>query len=485
LFDAGPVPPVTIFLVAISLPAIASATNGMNMEGYGPIALGMGGAGMAYDNGTAALMNNPATLSLMPGEKRLDLALGMLGPNVESSAGDASVDSDGDAYYMPAIGWAKHYGDWTVGMGMFAQGGMGTDFSGDSFMGNPAQAAISPALENRSELSVGRILFPVTFDAGNNWHFGGSIDFVWAGLDLKMAMSESQFVDMANPVSQQAGSASGSLVNSFGAMYEPFGGTGVSALDYAYFDYSNGSDYSGKARGAGLSGKLGFVYEAEGGFNIAASYHAKTKLNDLDTEEARMQMAVNIDTGVAGGGAPSGTYVDTVIPLTGSVSVKDFQWPAMLALGVSKQIGERWHVVADAKRIQWSDVMQDFTMLFSADTVASNGGFAGKEMTAVLFQNWEDQDVYALGAAYQVNTDLVLRFGTNLSESPIPSQYLNALFPATDGDHYTAGFGYAFSKADTVDYALSYAPETIVTSASGVTSRHSQLSWQLMFSRAW
>jgi len=124
-------------------------------------------------------------------------------------------------------------------------------------------------------------------------------------------------------------------------------------------------------------------------------------------------------------------------------------------------------------------------MLFSADTAASNGGFAGKEMTAVLFQNWEDQDVYALGAAYQVNTDLVLRFGTNLSESPIPSQYLNALFPATDGDHYTAGFGYAFSKADTVDYALSYAPETIVTSASGVTSRHSQLSWQLMFSRAW
>ena len=39
----------------------------MNMEGYGPIATGMGGASMAYDNGTAAVINNPATLGLMAG----------------------------------------------------------------------------------------------------------------------------------------------------------------------------------------------------------------------------------------------------------------------------------------------------------------------------------------------------------------------------------------------------------------------------------
>ena len=43
----------------------AHATNGMNMEGYGPIAAAMGGASMAYDNGTAAMMNNPATIGLM------------------------------------------------------------------------------------------------------------------------------------------------------------------------------------------------------------------------------------------------------------------------------------------------------------------------------------------------------------------------------------------------------------------------------------
>ena len=57
----------------------AHATNGMNIEGYGPISLGMGGAAYAYDVGTAAMMSNPATIGLSEGH-RFDLALGFLGP---------------------------------------------------------------------------------------------------------------------------------------------------------------------------------------------------------------------------------------------------------------------------------------------------------------------------------------------------------------------------------------------------------------------
>ena len=43
----------------------AYATNGMNLEGYGPIAHGMGGASFGYWNGTAAMMGNPATLPFL------------------------------------------------------------------------------------------------------------------------------------------------------------------------------------------------------------------------------------------------------------------------------------------------------------------------------------------------------------------------------------------------------------------------------------
>jgi len=56
----------TLLAAATALPL--AATNGMNMEGYGPIATAMGGASMAYDNGTAGLINNPATLGIHSSE---------------------------------------------------------------------------------------------------------------------------------------------------------------------------------------------------------------------------------------------------------------------------------------------------------------------------------------------------------------------------------------------------------------------------------
>ncbi len=76
---------LALVLVGLTTPALVWATNGMNMEGYGPIATGMGGASFAYDNGTAAVMNNPATLGLMGKGSRLDVALGFLGPDVTST----------------------------------------------------------------------------------------------------------------------------------------------------------------------------------------------------------------------------------------------------------------------------------------------------------------------------------------------------------------------------------------------------------------
>jgi len=45
--------------------SVAYATNGMLMEGYGPESTAMGGASMAFDNGAAAMVNNPAILFTM------------------------------------------------------------------------------------------------------------------------------------------------------------------------------------------------------------------------------------------------------------------------------------------------------------------------------------------------------------------------------------------------------------------------------------
>ncbi len=175
------------------------------------IATGMGGASMAYDNGTAAMMNNPATLGLMPEGNRLDVAIGFLGPHVKAkddATGESSTSS-GNAYYMPALGWVQKSGQMTYGLGLFSQGGMGSEYSADSFLAQKSGEKV------RTELGIGRVLVPFAYQVNKDLSIAATADFVWASLDLKMALSGAQFGDMVAGLggSQTYGTASGSMVN--------------------------------------------------------------------------------------------------------------------------------------------------------------------------------------------------------------------------------------------------------------------------------
>ena len=155
----------------------AWATNGMQMEGYGPAALGMGGAAAAYDNGTAAMMNNPATLQLAQPGTRADIALGVLGPNV-SSMGEKS---GGTSYIMPAFGWVRTNEQYSYGIGVFGQGGMGTEYGAN---GMNAAGTGQPV---RSELAVGRVIFPVAYKLNSQVNLGATLDYSWASLEIGRA----------------------------------------------------------------------------------------------------------------------------------------------------------------------------------------------------------------------------------------------------------------------------------------------------------
>jgi len=420
---------------AIVAPVTGFATNGMNLEGYGPIATGMGGASMAYDNGVAAVMNNPATLGLMEdGESRLDLALGNLGPDITSSSGPFSTDSGGDSYYMPAVGYAKRNGKLTYGVGMSAQGGMGTEYAAGSFLGG------TTGLEARSEVGVGRLVAPIVYNVDKNLTVGGSIDYVWASMDLKMAASMAQAMGMMQPGTTLALPGAG--------------------WDYAYFDFSNDSDFSGEAKGDGFAGKLGITYKVSNELTVGATYHTETSLGDLETSSTGATLSLlNAGTPIAA--------------LPGKIAVNDFQWPSTLAVGMSyKQ--DKWMIVADVKQINWSDVMSAFNMTYS-----NAGGVAIMAMP----QDWDDQTVIQIGGSYKVTAETTLRAGINSASNPIPDATVHPLFPATIESHYTLGVGYAVSKMSSIDFSLTIAPEVSVDGDSGVTTDHSQMNWQFMYSQ--
>jgi long-chain fatty acid transport protein len=212
----------TLAAAGLAVPSLAMATNGMIMEGYGPIAAGMGGASMAYDNGSAALANNPATLGLMAEGSRVDVMLGFVGPDVTTPMGTSKAD----AFYMPAIGYVIKQGKLAYGAGIYGQGGMGTEYAN----GDMAQ------------VSVGRVIFPLAYAVSERFNVGGSVDFVWGGMDLVADLN----------------------------------GDGTKDINF-----KDDSDFTGKAKGYSLAAKLGFTYKLNDALTVGGVYQTASNLPDL------------------------------------------------------------------------------------------------------------------------------------------------------------------------------------------------------------
>ena len=457
------VPLAVGIVLAFAGPRLA-ATNGMNMEGYGPIATAMGGASMAYDNGTAAVINNPATLGLMPENARLDLAVGVLGPRITATAPNGAVaKSESTSFFMPALGYVRNSGDFIYGLGVFGQGGMGCQYSPDSWRG------LGFGLQNRTEVSVGRVIAPLAWKVHDQLTVAATADFVWAGMDLKMAMSGAQFMDLVS--THHIGEASGTIVQSFGQIMQQLpAGTSV---DYAYFNFSNGSDFTGEASATGYAGKIGVVYTPAPELTFGFTYHTQTRLSDLKAPGNSISFQLN----VPGMGAMPQA-------LAGDITVRDFQWPAMLGAGFAWKPAPRWLVAGDIREVYWSSVMQSFNLRFVASSAATNGPFAGQTLDAKLYQNWSDQTIVELGAAWQATDTFTLRFGGNYGADPIPAQYLNCLFPATVEKHLSIGGSWQLTPRSSVHASYAHGFAHSVTNGSGVTVEHSQNNVQLLYSLA-
>jgi long-chain fatty acid transport protein len=365
---------------------------------------------------------------------------------------------------------------------------MGTEYSGSSFMAAGSGQTV------RSEVGVGRFIVPLVYQVNDKLNIGGSVDFVWATMDLQMALSGAQFADMMPGGTQTYGTAGGSLVTAFGGavaggMFNP-----ANPVNWAYFNFSDSGKFSGLAKANGFAEKIGFTYKLNPELTIGGTYHSKTAMGDLTAAAMSVTMNANVDNailgatwdGQPGGGAhgtPAGTYTAVSVPVTGSITVKNFQWPDTYGLGMAYQASDQLLLVADYKRIGWKAVMKSFNMTFTAGTQTGLAtGFSGKVLDATLYQNWEDQNVIELGGAYKTSDALTLRAGVNVANNPVPDKYMNPLFPAIAKSHVTMGAGYAISKSSTLNFDYAYMNKNTVTNGSGVTVDFGGYSAQFLYS---
>ncbi len=147
----------------------------------------------------------------------------------------------------------------------------------------------------------------------------------------------------------------------------------------------------------------------------------------------------------------------------------NLEQPSEIKVGAAYTMGSMMYT-ADFKRIGWGSAKgyKDF--------------------------NWEDQDVFAVGAKYTAN-NYWLGVGYNYGKDPIKvgnDQRINLLnnhfFPAVVESHFTFGGGYSFTDNLAVDMALTYAAQkTKTVDVSSLTPApeashkvtHSQLGYTL------
>ncbi|QAU24909.1 hypothetical protein EO087_13685 [Dyella sp. M7H15-1] len=429
----------------------ALATDGMYLEGYGPIATGVGGAAMAFDNGTSAMMNNPATLSLSQDPSRFDMLALYLGPDLSTNGQDSGFKNIGMAF-----GYVRRHQNVSFGFGIFPQGGMGTSYSNSSFLAPMhslgGMPVAPPALQNESMLGVGRVIFPLSVQVNNNLTIGGSIDYVWATMNLSMVMDGRNFADYATSLggSGRFGTVSGSLMN---MLANPQLGD----VNYGYFDFNNGNNYFGAAKASGWAAKFGFTYKIAQDLTIGASYQSRTHLGDLSSNGRVLFSTTGM--GIASVG--------------GAIRVQNFQMPNEYGAGLDWKISDNMNFMMDYRRIDWGGVIQNFQMLFSSPQ---------GNLDVTMKQGWHDQNVLMLGVADRVNDHWTLRMGLNLANNPIPATYTNPLFPAIETTHASFGASYAFTHKDSLHISLVHAFNVRVTNGYGQDIDLSEWNAQLMYS---
>ncbi|ENW05914.1 OmpP1/FadL family transporter [Acinetobacter beijerinckii] len=131
-----------------------------------------------------------------------------------------------------------------------------------------------------------------------------------------------------------------------------------------------------------------------------------------------------------------------------------FDVPESYAIGASFQITPALKILADAQRINYSDV-DSVGHPFSLASVMAGNAFGTEKGQGF---GWKDIDIYKLGATYQVDPQLTLRAGYSHNDQPIPNDqtFLNILAPGVIQDHLSLGATWSVDQRQELSVAYTY-----------------------------
>jgi long-chain fatty acid transport protein len=364
--------------------APAGATNGMDMIGYGARAIGMGGADVAVDSDASSVSGNPAVVSqVVPNSANVGLTVLM--PELTYKDPYQTVDGENQYFFMPSLGYVHTLAGtpWALGIGVYAQGGMGVDFQDVA----PGPGAAPDELT--SEVAYLRVNPLAAYKVNENLSLGASVLFGYTMMKFSM------FPETAG------------------------GAGGVKVEDLASFGYA---------------AKVGAQYAIGPQWRFGATYTTQAKI-DMDGGTATLNFGpqggkVKYDAAMEDFTWPQEVELGVAyLPVKGLTLAADVKWI-------------NWSATVDAPKLKVSDPPAGFP---PTPFPGANGQQMASD-TYVFPMGWKDQWVYSIGAEYALNEKHTVRAGFNYGNNPVPDEKLNALFPAIVTTHLTLGYGYTSGK---------------------------------------
>ena len=214
----------------------------------------------------------------------------------------------------------------------------------------------------------------------------------------------------------------------------------------------------------GGSGDAGVDIEGDDigyGYNLGVLVAVSDRLDWGLTYHSKVDFTLEGDTTVSGGNGmlgpiPPNPMIPTGLPgLNGKYDAElDITMPESVDTAFSYQASDEVTLYAGATWTRWSRLEG-----IDVENSGINAAYASEFGTVSEELNWEDTWAVAIGGAYQLNPDWVLRAGYAKDRTPTSDMDRTVRIPVSDRDIVTLGAGWNLSDDLTLDAAYAYIDE--------------------------
>jgi len=394
---------VSIIFAAASLgvlvPHPSEANTGMQNIAYGAKSAGRGGTSIAVGDDTTVMNTNPAAVSKIEGG-RLDINLEMMFPLFSFENPDNDTRGKHPIYLIPSAGIAYHQdaSKWSFGIGMFNEGGTGTDYGLLRVNNDVLGPGIGTTyIEYFSQFSYMKVTPTIAYNLTDKISIALSPHLGYSMMRMKMPFFEPS-------------------LNRFWA-----------------------ADMDGDA--ASLSGKIGILYHLKNQYGFGIVYTAPTDMN------LKGDVTMTAPTGDI-----SGMPQQSV--MKGDLEM-NMGWPQSVKAGTFvrlKSLGGML-VAFDVEWLNWSHYYREIPVKM---TRISMNGMPVADREFKMKTDWRDQWVFKLGMEYPATDHLNLRMGYIYGKNPVPPEGALATMNPFVEHHLTGGLGYGLSTHFELNLAAVY-----------------------------